>query len=35
MVTDGQAKYLVIEDVDIAYDRGAIERALAENVALS
>ncbi|MGN5478188.1 IS200/IS605 family accessory protein TnpB-related protein [Cupriavidus basilensis] len=35
MLADGEPKYLVIDDVDFAYDRPAIERALAENVALS
>ena len=34
MVADGQAKYLVIEDVDFAYYRPALERALVENIAL-
>lgn len=35
MLADGESKYLVIEDVGFAYDRPAIERALADNVALS
>ena len=35
LLGDGEDKYLLIDDVDFAYDRVAIERALAENVALS
>ena len=35
MLAAGEAKYLFIEHVDFAYDQSAIERALAENVALS
>ncbi len=35
MLADGEGKYLVIDNVDFTYDRPAIERALAENVALS
>ena len=33
--TDGEVEYLIIELVDFAYARAAIERALAENIALS
>jgi len=35
MLAGGEAKYLVIEDVDFAYDRTAIERALGDNVVLN
>ena len=35
LLADGEAKYLLIDGVDCAYDRPAIERALADNIALS
>ena len=35
LLAAGEPKYLLIDEVDFAYDRPALERAVGENVALS